>query len=164
MRLNPEAIKQQVDGLLTAYPELAEDEQLRLDMLEGSTDLVEFMRKLETARQNACAMSDAIATLIKNWQLRKETFDRRDEAMRNLMLRLLQAAHLKKLEMPEATLSVRLGVPRVVIVDETEIPDEFCRIKKEPDKTKIKAALSEFKPVPGATLSNAEDGLTVRVK
>jgi hypothetical protein len=84
--------------------------------------------------------------------------------MRNLMLRLLQAAHLKKLEMPEATLSVRLGVPRVVIVDETEIPDEFCRIKKEPDKTKIKAALSEFKPVPGATLSNAEDGLTVRVK
>jgi hypothetical protein len=80
------------------------------------------------------------------------------------MLQLLQAAHLRKLELPECTLSIRIGVPRVIIVDETEIPDEFCRIVSSPDKTKIKAALSEFKSVPGATLSNAEDGLTVRVK
>jgi len=44
------------------------------------------------------------------------------------------------------------------------VPDEFCRFKREPDKTKIKAALADLKPVPGASLSNAEDTLAVRVK
>ena len=106
----------------------------------------------------------AIDTLIDNWRQRQSRFDRRDEAIRDLMLKLLQTAHLKKLEIPECTLSVRLGVPKVIIVDEAQIPDEFCRIKREPNRTKIKDELSQFKPVPGATLSNAEDTLAVRIK
>ena len=81
-----------------------------------------------------------------------------------MMLQLLQAARLKKLELPEATLSVKLGVPRVFISDEAALPDEFWRVKREPDRQKIKQALSELKPVPGATLTNAEDVLAVRVR
>ena len=46
MRLDPAVIRHQVDGLLAAYPELVEDEVLRLDMIEGSTDLVDFVRRL----------------------------------------------------------------------------------------------------------------------
>jgi hypothetical protein len=164
MRLDPAAIKHQIESLLISYPELADDEVLRADMIEGSTDLVEFLRKLETARQQATATAAAIGTLIDNWRQRQSRFERRDQAIRDLMLQLLQAAHLRKLELPECTLSIRIGVPRVIIVDETEIPDEYLRIVSSPDKTKIKAALSEFKPVPGATLSNAEDNLTVRIK
>lgn len=164
MRLDPTILKQQIDGLFVSYPELLEDEILLRDTLEGSTDLIEFLRSLETQRQDAVTLAEAIALNIENLRQRRARFERRDEAIRNLMFRLLQAAHLKKLELPEATLSVRLGVPKVVIVDESEIPDAFCRIKREPDKIKIKAALSEFKPVPGATLSNAEDTLSVRVK
>ena len=77
---------------------------------------------------------------------------------------MLQAAHLKRLEMPEATVSIRLGVPRVVIVDESQIPEDFIRVVRAPDKLKIKEALSNFEAVPGAVLSNSEDVLSVRVK
>ena len=95
---------------------------------------------------------------------RAARFERREQAIRDLMFRMLELAHLKKLEMPEATVSVRVGVPKVIVTDEAALPDEFCRIKREPDKGKIKAALAELKPVPGATLSNAEDTLAIRVK
>jgi hypothetical protein len=164
MRLNPEAIKRQVEILLVAYPELADDEVLRADMIEGSTDMVAFMRALEVTRQQANATADAIAALIDSWRQRMARFQKRDEAIRALMFKMLQLAHLKKLELPEATISLKLGVPRVVIVDEQQIPDEFCRIKREPDKSKIKIALSNLEPVPGATLSNAEDQLAIRIK
>ena len=164
MRLDPTIIKQQIDSLLAEYPELAEDEVLRLDMVEGSTDLIAYMRHLETTRQTACAMADAIGALIENWRTRRARFERRDEAIRNLMLRMLQAAHLKRLEMPESTVSVRIGVPRVIITDESLIPEDFIRVVRAPDKIKIKEALSNFEPVPGAILSNSEDVLSVRVK
>lgn len=164
MRLDPTIIKQQVDGLLAAHPELVEDEVLLLDMIEGSTDMVEFMRRLEVTRQQAAATADAIAALIDSWRSRMARFEQRDQALRDLMMKLLAAAHMRSLELPEATLSVRLGVPKVVIINEAEVPDEFCRIKREPDKRKIKEELAQFKPVPGATLSNAEDQLAVRIK
>jgi hypothetical protein len=164
MRLDPAAVRAQIESLLVSFPELQDDEILRADMLEGSTDLVEFLRRLETARQQATATAAAIDTLIDNWRQRQSRFDRRDQAIRDLMMKLLQTAHLKRMELPEATLSVRLGVPKVIITDEAAVPDELCRFKREPNKTKIKDELSQFKPVPGATLSNAEDGLTIRVK
>jgi hypothetical protein len=164
MRLDPAVIKHQVDTLLSAYPELAEDEVLRADMLEGSTDLVEFMRALERRRQEAAATAEALAMTIDAWDARRARFARRDEGIRGLMFAMLQLAHLRKLELPEATLSVRAGVPRVLVTDEAALPDELCRIKREPDRAKIKEALSEFKPVPGATLSNAEDTFAIRVR
>jgi hypothetical protein len=164
MRLDPAVIRHQVDGLLAAYPELVEDEVLRLDMIEGSTDLVDFVRRLERSRQEASALTEAIAMNVDALRARAARFERREQAIRDLMFRMLELAHLKKLEMPEATVSVRVGVPKVIVTDEAALPDEFCRIKREPDKGKIKAALADFQAVPGATLSNAEDTIAIRVK
>jgi hypothetical protein len=164
MRLDPAVIKQQIESLIATYPELADDEVLRADMLEGSTDLVAYLRRLEVARQGAVATAEAIATLLDSWKQRQQRFEHRVDALRSIMLKLLQTAQLKKLELPEATLSVKLGVPRVLVTDDAAVPDEFCRFKREPDRTKIKAALAELKPVPGATLTNAEDVLAVRVR
>jgi hypothetical protein len=164
MRLDPAVIKHQVDTLLSAYPELAEDEVLRADMLEGSTDLVEFLRALERRRQEASALAESVTMNIDALAARRARFERRDTGIRDLMFKMLQLAHLRKLEMPEATLSVRTGVPRVLVTDEAALPDELCRIKREPDRAKIKEALADFKPVPGATLSNAEDTFAIRVR
>ena len=84
-------------------------------MLEGSTDLVAYLRQLETARVAAASMVEAIAIMLEAWKQRMVRHERRVEALRAMMLQLLQAARLKKLELPEATLSVKLGVPRSAI-------------------------------------------------
>jgi hypothetical protein len=44
------------------------------------------------------------------------------------------------------------------------LPATFVRIKREPDKARIKVALQDGTSVPGATLSNAEENLTIRTK
>jgi hypothetical protein len=164
MRFDPAVIKQQVSNLLTAWPELVEDEILRADMIEGSTDFVEFVRAVERRRQEANTLTEAISMQVDALEARRTRFGRREQALRELMFQMLQLAHLKKLEMPEATVSVRVGVPKVIVTDEAALPDEFCRIKREPDRAKIKAALADFQAVPGATLSNAEDTLAIRIK
>lgn len=156
-------IKLQIDAILSAFPELAEDEVLRADMLEGETDLFGYLRKVEQHRQESFGQAVALEMIIGLWKERKARFDRRDEGFRRLIFNLLDYAHLKKLELPEATFSIRNGSPKVIITDEMNIPDELCRYKREPDKTKIKAALLDG-PVPGAELSNAEDILAIRIK
>ena len=61
-------------------------------------------------------------------------------------------------------LSIRAGQPRVIITDETLLPPDCVRIKREPDKIAIKERLSRGEPVPGATLSNSEETLAMRIK
>ena len=67
------------------------------------------------------------------------------------------------MELPLGTVSLRAKPASVLILDESAIPDKYMRIKKEPDKTAIKAALESKEEVSGALLSNGGIGLTVRV-
>jgi hypothetical protein len=163
IRLDANAILQQIQGLLLEYPDLADDEVLRADMVEGSTELVEFLRRLERARQEAEANAEALAINIKNLQARKYRFERREEASRLLALKLLFAAKAEKpVTFPEATYSIRKVPPKVIITDEDMLPDAACKFKREPDKTAIKQML-DIGEVPGATLSNGGRTLAIRV-
>jgi hypothetical protein len=74
----------------------------------------------------------------------------------------MQQAEVKKLELVRATLSVRSGVPHVIITDEAALPDNCVRIKREPNKVLIKELIDQGVPVAGATLSNAEPILAIR--
>ena len=163
-RLDITIIRAQIDNLIAAHPEIDEDEILRADMIEGGTDLHEFLRDIERKRRNADTFVDALAIEITTLRDRRARFERRDQALRALMFNLLQWAEVKKVELPEATISIRAGQQKVVVEDENAIPNEYCRIIREPDKIKIKAALLEFKSVAGAALSNAEPTLAVRIK
>lgn len=162
MRLDPNIVRQQIVNLLVQFPELEEDEQLRADMIEGETDLHEFLSMVERKRQDAAELAGAVAGSIAQLELRQGRFERREQAMRSLMFKVLQFAELRKVELPEATVSVRDGVQKVIITDEAIIPDILCRIKREPDKLKIKDLLKSGSPVRGAELSNAEPTLMVR--
>jgi hypothetical protein len=74
----------------------------------------------------------------------------------------MMAADLSKVPLPEATLSLRPGPPKVVIGAENEIPAEYFRHEIKPNISAIKDALKAGKTVPGASLSNGAPSLTVR--
>lgn len=164
MRLDPTQVRQQIDNLILQFPELLEDDILRADMIEAETDLHELMRMLERKRQDASSLAGAIASNIAELSNRQGRFERRELAMRTAMFKLLQWADVRKVELPEATLSVRNGTQKVVITDEAVLPDLLCRLTRAPDKTKIKELLTEGNPVTGAYLSNAEPTLSIRTK
>jgi hypothetical protein len=160
--LNPETIRQ-ITALLLECPELAEDDVLRADMIEGETDAFKFLQDLEHKRQDACAMMDGIATRIDTLAQRSRRIDRREQAIRKMMHKILDAADLRKVELPEATISIRNGTPKVIIIEQNELPDYYIRIKREPDKTLIGAALKAGSTVPGAALSNSEPTISIRI-
>lgn len=164
MRLDLKIVKHQIDTLLVMCPELAEDEILLADMIEGETDAHEFLRSIETKRREAVTMAGALAININGLNERRERFSRREQAMRNLAFKVMEVANIRKIEMPEATYSLRNGTPKVIITDETLLPDVLCRINREPDKTKIKELLTNGSPVRGAELSNSEPSLAIRTK
>ncbi len=162
MRHDPQIIRLQIEQLLRQFPELQEDDVPLA--LESETDAIEYLRSIERIRQDAVAMAKSVDLVMDDLKVRRDRFERRDEAIRQLMLQMLQAANLRKLELPECTLTVRNGSPKVIVTDEAAIPETFIRIKREPDKAGIKTALQDGTPVPGATLSNAEENLAIRTK
>lgn len=162
-RLKADEIKRHIEFLLAAYPEMGEDETLRSDMIEGETDAFEFLSNLTRKIGEAKALTEGTDLYVKELRERTARVDRRIEGLRFLAFKIMESANLKKAELPEATLSIRNGVPKVVITDETALPDIAVRIKREPDKTRIKELLQEG-PVAGACLSNAEPTLSIRVK
>ncbi|WP_266029947.1 siphovirus Gp157 family protein [Brucella intermedia] len=155
-------LEREFADLVAAYPELAEDEELRADTIEGETDAYRVLGKIVAIERDANSMVLAIGERAKELGARKERYTRRKDAMRALLLRLLKAADLNKVSLPEATVSIGKGRAGVEIVDETLLPDNVIKLKREPDKTAIKAALDAGEDVPGAALRLGGETITVR--
>jgi Gp157 protein len=164
VRFNPEMITAEINTLLRDHPEIAEDELLLHDSLEGSTSLFEFLSQLTRRIQAADATKLGIKAYLAELRERSERMERREEALRGLAFKVMQTAQLSKAELPEATLSIRQGPRKVVVINEAEIPEGCVRIKREPDKIQIKQILQTGGEVPGCVLSNAEPVLAIRVK
>ena len=109
-------------------------------------------------------MAAGIASTIVELETRLHRFERREDAMRRIIYRIMELAHLRKVELPTATLSIRTGNSKVIITDEAIIPDILCRIKREPDKKRIREMLVAGQIVHGCELSNAESVLSIRTK
>lgn len=162
--LNVAQIEREIENLIASYPEMAEDETLRADMIEGSTDATAILSKIVDRMQEAETMAAAIQKRVNDLDARQKAFDRRGDAMRSLAFRIMTAANLRKMPLPEATLSIR-AVPRsLAINDESQIPAEFTRTKTELDRGKIKQALLDGAEIPGAHLTNGSETLSVRIK
>lgn len=165
MRLDPHLIRLQVANLVKEYPELIEDEESWLLAIESETDLDAILTRIVRQIEDAKALQDGTAERLSELQERKLRFARRIESLRSLAFKMMDAAGLPSKELPEATLSIRKGQPKLIEGDVNELPDELCKISREPDRAKIKDALKAGRTVPGFfTLSNSPPSLTIRIK
>lgn len=161
-RVELAVLERTIRDFIDANPELAEDEQLRADCLEGELDIDKVLARLVRHEREAAAMAGACETQSQELEIRRDRFALRGNAFRAAMLNVMDAADLRKFELPQATISVRSGQPSVVIVDEAVLPENVIRIKREPDRKAIKDALTSGADVPGAALSNGAPSLQIR--
>lgn len=160
-----DALRLEIENLIRTFPEIAEDEVLRADMLEGETSISDILTDLIRMGEDARAMRDATKAQQGNLKARAERFDRRVEFTRALMMAILGSADLRKIELPEATIYLRNN-PQAIIgeVDGDALPDDLVKIERKPDRKKIRDALLAGAALDGLALSNSPPSVVVVVK
>lgn len=148
---------------LANHPEILDDEKLRHDTIEGNTSAFEVLAALVQAEVEDKAIMRACEYAIERYESRAEAAQRRIGKRRRSMMKIMDGGELTKVRMPIASLSRSNGPRRVIITDEAEVPESYCRIKREPAKDIIREALEAGEYVPGAALSNGETTLRVLV-
>lgn len=151
--------------LVADDPDAAEDHRLLADMIDGESDALDIVRALIRHSIEVQSLADAAKARVDDLRARKERFERRVETARNTAFAMLEALEWRdKIEEPDFTAAIGKGRMSVRITDETALPSHLIRVKREPDKTAIAAALKDGDVVPGAELSNGSAVLTVRTK
>lgn len=165
MQLNPVVIRQQIENLKVAYPTLIEDDEAWQMSLESETDIHGLLTTIVRRIEDTKALSSGTSERLQELATRKLRFEHRMVALRELAFKLMQAAELAKLELPEATLSLRAGQQQLIGDAHPEsLPDELCKISRSLDRAAIKDALKTGRTVPGFELSNSPPSLTIRIK
>ncbi|MET3924560.1 siphovirus Gp157 family protein [Devosia sp. 2618] len=164
LTLDAAKLESEIRHMLVVFPELADDEELRLDTLEGETDFNRIMSRLVRVRNEKLADAEGLGSYIGDLSERKARQVRGADGVKALMLSLMSVADLPKLVLPEATISVTKPRSSVEVIDVDALPQGTFSIVRQPDKAAIKAQLEAGDDVPGATLKTSEPGLTVRTK
>lgn len=150
--------------ILEAYPELAEDESLRADVLDAETDFHKLIDSLVQRKLEARELATGAKLRKQEVGERQSRFERQEAGFDTLIKSLMQFADMQKVVLSEATVSITKPRTKVSILDVNELPQGFYAVERKPKSAEIKAALEAGQTVPGAELVLGEDGLMVRTK
>ncbi len=164
LALDAATVARHVEALIAEYPDLADDEALRADMVEGETDLHRVVSRALSHKLEARAMVKGMEAVKADLAERNKRWERRDEAMGVLIKGLMDVAGLEKLVLPEATININKARASVDVTDVDALPQGFFTVERKADKTAIGEALKAGAEVPGAVLTYGEPSITVRTK
>lgn len=144
---------------------LTDDDDAIRDTLEGETDLPTVISRLIESIEGDEGLKEGAKEAAARIKARAERFERRIEAKRALIQQAIEIADMKTpLELPAGTVSLSKGSPKLVITDEAAIPAEYWKASEPTlNRTAVTAALKAKTAVPGATLSNGQPTLTIRI-
>lgn len=165
MQLDPQAVRQQIENLKLCHPELMEDDEAWLATLVSETSFEELLTNIVRRIEDTKALVIGTKDRFDELKARKDRFEQRVESLRNLAFQIMSAAELAKVELPEATLSLRAGTQQLVgAADPDDLCDVYCKISRTLDRTAIKDALKDGVTIEGFQLSNGPPSLTIRIK
>ena len=141
------------------------DEVLFADMMEGESPAHDIISRIA----DAVALDQERLTGIKeraaDIATRKARYETRIDAGKRAIGAVLRAAGLAKVELPEATWSVRDGKAKLIVIDPEAVPFDMTRVKQEPDKIAINAAYENAAALPNWLVREpATDIITQRSK
>jgi hypothetical protein len=156
------ALEREIDAMIAAFPEMAEDEALRADMIEGELGVEQVMDRIISHYLEAETQFEAIKLRASYLTERRSRYENRMKAFRLLAKRVLTASGRNSVTLPEATVSISKAKERAIVSDELMLPQGFYRI--EPKLGEILKSLKAGETVPGAALQFGEAGISIRTK
>ena len=162
--LDANFVKAEIAKLIEANPELAEDDTLREDMINGETNATRIIERALAEQQGAEMMVGAVKAREIDLAARRGRYERKSEAMRSLIKSIMRAANLDKLTLTEASLSLTKARQTVGIEDLDALPQGYFKTTRKADKAAIKSAFERGEEIPGAFIVTGDMGLTIRTK
>lgn len=144
---------------------IGDDEEMAAVAVEGETGLLESISGAVDRLHELETNCVALEAREKDIHDRRSRFE--DQAARIKAAIHVAMGHggLRRLELPQATLSLRQVAPKAEITDEAAIPSKFWKAKEPTlDKKAVLDALKAKEAVPGAVLSNGSETISIRVK
>jgi hypothetical protein len=143
-----------------------DDEQLVIDCLEGETPLFDIARQLLDANEDDEGIIASLDQQIADRNTRKERAKLRIERRKSALISLMDIAAIKKLPLPEATVSLRTLLGRAKVIDPDLLPDAFVKVSevRKPDMDAINTAVENGAQIPGVVKTNGSASLSVRRK
>lgn len=143
--------------------QFTDDERGWLDLIEGETDALEIVKKLLDGIEADEGDDAVLALQIAARQARSKRCNARIAARRQSIMAIMQSAGLKKLPLPEATLSLGSTKAKLAINDTAAVPAEYGDTIVKPSMDKIKAAFPLDGPLPNwLRVDDARPSLTIR--
>ena len=141
------------------------DEQTLADTVEGLTDLHEIV----TAIIRSALADEALATGLKSrmadMQERLDRLQDRASKRRQIAKGVMVELDLKKITAPDFSVSIRPGIPSLMVLDEAAVPSIYWQpVAPRLNRQELLSELKEGADIKGVTLSNTEPVLSVRIK
>src|SRR6516164_1649428 len=154
------AVRERIRAL---EPEL--DEQTLTDTVEGLTDVHEILAAIVRAALADEALASGLKGRIAEMEERRDRLEERALKRRQIVKDTMVESDLKKLTAPDFTVSIRPGMPALLVIDEAAVPSIYWE-PREPrlDRQGLLAELKQGAEITGVTLSNPEPVLRVRTK
>jgi hypothetical protein len=144
---------------------IGDDEDMIATAVEGETTLVEVISDAVDRTQELKSHREAIETRIKELGERRDRFEDQEARIKAAIHVAMGQAEVRKMELPQATISLRAVPPKAEITDEALVPSKFWKAQDPKlDKKAVLDALKGKEDVPGASLSNGCETISIRVK
>lgn len=113
---------------------------------------------------NQLAQLEMLDKHIQAVQARKKALQAQADRLKDYLHRNMLAAGIQKIQADNGTFtaSIAKSPPSVEVYDESLLPEHCFRIKREPDKTAIKAALQSGENIQGARMITNKTGLRIK--
>ena len=141
------------------------DEQALADTVEGLTDLHEILGVIIRAALADQALATGLEVRIGEMQARRDRLQERAAKRRQIAKDVMVELDLKKITAPDFTVSIRPGMPSLLVLDEAAVPSIYWE-PREPrlNRQELLNELKDGAEIQGVALSNPEPVLSVRTK
>ena len=141
------------------------DEQTLADTVEGLTDLHEIVAVIIRSALSDEALATGLKGRIAEMQDRLDRLQDRASKRRQIAKDVMVELDIKKITAPDFTVSIRPGMPSLLVIDEAAVPSIYW----QPSAPRLnrQGLLSELKEgadIKVVALSNPEPVLSVRTR
>ena len=141
------------------------DERTLADTVEGLTDVHEILAAVVRAALADEALANGLRGRVAEMQDRLDRLQECAGKRRQIAKEVMVELNIKKITAPDLTVSIRPGMPALLVIDEKAVPSIYWqpvapRLKRQELLTELK----QGSEITGVTLSNPEPVLSVRTR